>query len=153
MRQIKLAEGVFNKIVGTNRDVSSYDHFINIEKTVGSSPNIASHMKEYKAMVKRYRPKFEKLASLEEIIILYRIRENRDIQLSTQREYIYARQACPRSDIRNQDIRLCVANTEFYDMSTYETNPDLIQKADKKVCDVLDELIREKEKQFLIYPN
>ena len=142
MRQIKLAEGVFNKIVGTNRDVSSYDHFINIEKTVGSSPNIASHMKQYKSMVKRYRSKFEKLASLEEINILYRIRENRDIQLSTQREYI-----------RNQDIRLCVANTEFYDMSTYETNPELIEKADKKVCDVLDELIKEKEKQFLIYSN
>jgi ribosome recycling factor len=38
-------------------------------------------------------------------------------------------------------------------MSTYETNPELIQKADKKVCDVLDELIKEKEKQFLIYSN
>jgi hypothetical protein len=101
-------------------------------------------------MITRHKAKIRKFADTEELIMLHRIRNNRAIQLSVQREYVYARQFCPRNDTRNQDIRICIANTEFHDVTDLDNNPALMEIADKKVCKALDEIINEREKQYVL---
>jgi hypothetical protein len=83
---------------------------------------------------------------MEDQIMLHRIREKLDIQLSTQREYVYARQACPRNDTRNQDIRICLAKTEFHDVNNLQSDVVLMDKAKKKITEIIDDIIYEKER-------
>ena len=145
MRTIRLAEGVFNKIVGTDREISPYERFMNVEKTITHDPKNKPLLNRYRELVTSNVDVVQELAHLEDLIILRRIRSNRDIQLSTQRDYVYARQACPRSDTKNQDIRICVARVEPYDVNNLEGNVELMERADQIVCEYLDDLIKEKE--------
>jgi hypothetical protein len=89
---------------------------------------------------------------MEEIVMLHRIRENMDIQLSTQREYVYARQFCPRTDTKNQDIRICVSKTEFHDINNLDSDKELVTKAESKIREILDGLIFEKERMYYARP-
>jgi hypothetical protein len=148
MKVYKLTDGVFSRIVGDRRQISDYDRFINLEKDLDPNPSTLPYLKKYKSMVTRHKAKFKEMATLEDLIMLHRIRQNRDIQLSVQREYIYARQPCPRTETKNQDLRLCIANAEFYDIENLSGNKDLMDLADNKICKALDELIYEKEKEY-----
>ena len=150
MKVNRLADGVFSRIVGDKREISAYDRFMNLEKDIETNPRTTPYLKVYKDMVTRHKAKIKKMADTEELIMLHRIRSNRSIQLSVQREYVYARQFCPRNDTRNQDIRICIANTEFHDITDLENNPVLMDIADKKVCKALDEIIAEREKDYVL---
>lgn len=144
MRQIRLAEGVFNKITGSNFDVPDYDRFLKLPSTVRTCSNVASHISQWKKLLTKVKPDIEHMSHLEDLIILYRIRENRDIQLYVQREYIYVRVAVPRSDTKNQDFRVIVDKIEFYDRENYMNDPTLLQRADEVILRNLDSLIEEK---------
>jgi hypothetical protein len=146
MKVNKLADGVFSRIVGNTREISSYDRFMNVEDTISSNEGVKKHLVPYKELISKNKSIFQKLAQYEDLIMLYRIRENLDIQLSTQREYVYARQSCPRSDTRNQDIRICIAKTEFHDVNNLQSDVVLMEKASKKIRDQIDGLIYEKER-------
>jgi hypothetical protein len=144
MRQIRLAEGVFNKITGNNYSVPDYERFLKLPATVRTCANVASHIGTWKRILNKVKPDIEHMSHLEDLIILYRIRENREIQLYVQREYIYVRVAVPRNDTKNQDFRLIVDKIEFYNTEDYMTNPTVLAKADEIICKNLDALIEEK---------
>jgi hypothetical protein len=144
MRQIRLAEGVFNKITGSNYDIPDYERFLKIDSTVRTCANVASHITQWKKLLTKVKPDIEHMSHLEDLIILYRIRENREIQLYVQREYIYVRVAVPRNDTKNQDFRVIVDKIEFYNTEDYMHNPTLLARADEIVCRNLDNLIEEK---------
>ena len=86
MKVNRLADGVFSRIVGNSREISSYDRFMNLESEITSSEGVSKHLSPYKELVNKNKSIFQKLAQYEDLIMLYRIRENLDIQLSTQRE-------------------------------------------------------------------
>lgn len=146
MRKIRLDDGVFNRIVGSDREHSSVNQFINVQKTIAGDNKVKKVLNHYKKMATDNVKLFENLSHLEDLIILYRIRANRDIQLYTQREYVYARQACPR-DTKNRDIRVCVGRMDAFGVTEENLlqNKELTNKADEIVCEYLDQLISEKE--------
>ena len=149
MKVNRLADGAFSKIVGNSREISNYDRFINLQGTLKTEDKKTStYLKKYKALVEKNKGIIQQLADLEELIMLYRIKDNLDIQYSTQREYVYARQFCPRTDTRNQDIRICVSKTEFHDVNNLEKDKLLVEKTENKIKEQLLELIHEREQKI-----
>jgi hypothetical protein len=145
MRRIRLDDGVFNKMVATDREISTYDRFINAQKGLHTDTKVSNALDIYKKLIGENSKTFEDLSHLEDLIILLRIRSNRDVQLYIQREYVYARQSCPR-DTKNRDIRVCVGRVDSYPPSeNLLENKEIIEKAEAIVCDYLDQLIEEKE--------
>jgi hypothetical protein len=97
---------------------------------------------------------FEKLASLEEIIIQMRIREDlSDIKLTQVREYIYARTPFYRKDKKSKDVRVIVDKVEFHPESDGNLeillgNKDFMEKAKNKLAQAMDLEILENIKTF-----
>ncbi len=134
----KTIEGVFIDIVGSKSELSSYDQFINH----GDGKKYSKELKEltglYKNLITESKLTFEKLASLEEIIIQMRIREDlSDIKLTQVREYIYARTPFYRKDKKSKDVRVIVDKIEFHPESDGNLeilfgNKDFMEKAKAK---------------------
>lgn len=152
MKVNRLADGVFTRIVGNSREISSYDRFNNLESEINSSEKGSKMLSEYMETVNKNKNLFQKLSQMEELVMLYRIRENLDIQLSTQREYVYARQYCPRTDTQNQDIRICISKTDFHDIKNLENDKELVSKAESKIKEIIDGIIFEKERMYYSRP-
>jgi hypothetical protein len=148
MKVNRLADGVFSRIVGNSREINSYDRFMNIQSELKSDKKVLTYLKQYKTLIEKNKETIQKLANLEEIIMLYRIKDNLDIQYSTQREYVYARQFCPRTDTRNQDIRICVSKTEYHDVNNLEKDKLLVEKTEDKVREQIMELLQDKESKL-----
>jgi len=111
----KTIEGVFIDIVGSSSELSSYDQFINHGDGKKYSKELEELTALYKKEVTKSKVMFEKLASLEEIIIQMRIREDlSDIKLTQVREYIYARTPFYRKDKKSKDVRVIVDKVEFH---------------------------------------
>ncbi len=111
----KTIEGVFIDIVGSSSELSSYDQFINHGDGKKYSKELEELTALYKKEVTKSKVMFEKLASLEEIIIQMRIREDlSDIKLTQVREYIYARTPFYRKDKKSKDVRVIVDKIEFH---------------------------------------
>ena len=146
MKVNRLADGVFTRIVGNSREISSYDRFNNLEADIKSSVKGKKKLKEYMDLVNKNKNLFQKLSQVEELVMLYRIRENMDIQLSTQREYVYARQYCPRTDTQNQDIRICISKTSDHNVKNLHGDKALVLKAETKIKEIIDGIIFEKER-------
>ena len=146
MRKIRLDDGVFNRMVGTDREISSYERFINLQKGINGDKKVNRYLKMYKTLVEENVNLFGTLASLEDMITLRRIQNNLDIQLYVQREYIYARQACPR-DTKNRDIRVCVGRVDSYSNSNDDVlhNPKVMERAEYIIHNHLNDLIIEIE--------
>ena len=149
MRKIRFNDGVFNRIIASDREFSGYDRFINTQKGIRSDRRTEELVNVYKEMTHDHGKTFEQLAHLEDLIILYRIKLNLDVELYIQshkgRDYIYARQACPR-DTKNKDIRVCVGRSDIYpkDVNPLES-AEVLEKAEGIVVQYINELIREKE--------
>lgn len=145
MKVNRLADGVFSRIVGSSREISGYDRFMNVQSELKSDKKVMSYLKQYKTLIEKNKETIQQLANLEEIIMLYRIKDNMDIQYSTQREYVYARQFCPRTDTKNQDIRICVSKTQYHDVNNLEKDVELVSKTEEKIREQILELIQDKE--------
>lgn len=106
----KSIEGVFTDIVGTVKQLSSYDVFIGDAKN--ASRTLKPFLETYRKSIIKNKSEFEKLAKLEEIIMQIRSRDEiNDIKLSLVREYIYARCSFYRSGKKIKDIRVVADNT------------------------------------------
>ncbi len=115
----KTIEGVFIDIVGSSSELSSYDQFINHGDGKKYSKELEELTALYKKEVTKSKVMFEKLASLEEIIIQMRIREDlSDIKLTQVREYIYARTPFYRKDFNGHKDQLFLRHHKFTDFST-----------------------------------
>jgi len=138
----KLTDGVFTGIVGNASEVSSYDRFINLKEDYATSKESNEFLKEYQTVITENKTVFDKLASLEEIIMQLRSRDNvcEDFKLSIVREYIYARTPFFRRDKGTKDIRVIVGLTEFYGEDTRNLmgNKEFVSKAASKLTDAMD---------------
>lgn len=150
----KTIDGVFIDIVGTPEEISSYEQFLNQGKDLKSSKSLKNVTKVYEKAVKDNKDLFEKLASLEEIIMQMRIRENLSgIKLSLVREYIYARVPFYRVGKKSKDVRVIVDKVDMYpgseeNLNILSGNKDFMERAKTKLLEVIDEEINENLKKY-----
>ena len=151
----KSTEGVFVDIVGDESTISAYDLFIKTEAQV--SKDLKPFVDQYKSIVTKNKPEYERLAALEEIIMQIRAKQDlSDIKLSLVREYIYAR--CPfyRRNKTAKEIRVIVDNIEFWnnDIDKLYDNKDFMEKARTKIAKAMENETRENIQVFkTLYPK
>jgi hypothetical protein len=118
----KTTSGVFTNIVGNENEFPAYDTFVKIQDGLNKpSKDLKGLITEYKSYVTNNKVMFEKMASLEDLIMQMRTRDNlnpKEIKFNVVREYIYARLPFHRLDKEAKDIRVIVGLTEFYGTNT-----------------------------------
>ena len=145
----KTIDGVFIDIVGTEDEISSYERFLNQSKNLRTSKELKNVTRLYEKMVKDNKDRFEKLASLEEIIMQMRIRENlTGIKLSLVREYVYARVPFYRVGKKSKDVRVIVNKVDLYpgaeeNLDILSGNKEFMSKAKTKLLEAIDMEIAE----------
>jgi hypothetical protein len=145
----KTIEGVFTNIVGTSSEISTYNQFINQGEDLNISKELQDLTETYVKLVNESKNTFEQLASLEEIIMQMRIKENLDdIKLSLVREYIYARTPFYRKDKKAKDVRVIVDKIEFHpqvgtDVTILIGNEEFMARAKEKLVHSMDSEIKE----------
>lgn len=145
----KTIEGVFTNIVGTSSEISTYNQFINQGEDLNISKELQDLTDTYVKLVNDHKNTFEQLASLEEIIMQMRIKENLDdIKLSLVREYIYARTPFYRKDKKAKDVRVIVDKIEFHpevgtNIEILIGNEDFMERAKEKLVTAMDTEIKE----------
>ena len=145
----KTIEGVFTNIVGTSSEISTYNQFINQGEDLNISKELQDLTDTYVKLVNEHKNTFEQLASLEEIIMQMRIKENLDdIKLSLVREYIYARTPFYRKDKKAKDVRVIVDKIEFHpevgtNIEILIGNEDFMARAKEKLTSAMDSEIKE----------
>lgn len=145
----KTIEGVFTNIVGTSSEISTYNQFINQGEDLNISKELQDLTDTYVKLVNESKNTFEQLASLEEIIMQMRIKENLDdIKLSLVREYIYARTPFYRKDKKAKDVRVIVDKIEFHpqvgtDVTILIGNEEFMARAKEKLVHSMDSEIKE----------
>jgi hypothetical protein len=144
----KTIEGVFIDIVGNSSKLSGYDQFLN-QGTDKSSRELNKLTNDYKSLIVENKEIFEQLASLEEVIMQLRIRENLDdIKLSQVREYVYARTPFYRKDKVAKDVRVIVDKIEFHpegeeNLDNLFSKKSFMDKAKYKLAQAMDNEIKE----------
>jgi hypothetical protein len=144
----KTIEGVFIDIVGNSSKLSGYDQFLN-QGNDNPSRELNKLTNDYKSLIVGHKEIFEQLASLEEVIMQLRIRENLDdIKLSQVREYVYARTPFYRKDKVAKDVRVIVDKMEFHpegdgNIDILLGKKDFMEKAKYKLAQAMDNEIEE----------
>ena len=140
----KLTEGVFAEMVGTSKEISKYDEFVN--NIDPKSKNLKNLRKDYENMTGSNKNLFNKLAKLEETILQIRAKESMMtghtelIKLSLVREYLYARYPFYRKGMTTKDIRVIVDKSEFWGENTdiLIKNKEFMSKAIEKLEKAMD---------------
>ena len=140
----KLTEGVFAEMVGTSKEISKYDEFVN--NIDPKSKNLKNLRKDYEIMTGSNKNLFNKLSKLEETILQIRAKEsmmtghNDLIKLSLVREYLYARYPFYRKGMTTKDIRVIVDKSEFWgeDLNILMKNKEFMSKAIEKLQRAMD---------------
>lgn len=104
---------------------------------------------QYEEEAQKIEKTIQKLALMEEIIMMARARENiSNVRLFTIRTYIYARATCYRADTINQEIRAIVGstNTDGTDMESLSNTREFMDNAIKKLKNSITDMIEEKTK-------
>jgi glutamyl-tRNA reductase len=134
-------DGVFTDLVEVGQ-VPSYEKFINYGNDIKPSRELKKITTEYKNLTKMFGPTVEKLATMEEIIMQMRSKENIDeIRLSIVRDYLYARCSFYRRGKLSKDIRVIVDKAEFWEDKTVEElllNKEFMEKATSKLTKAMD---------------
>lgn len=145
----KTIDGAFIDMVGTPTELSLYNQFIKQGDEKKISKELMGLTEIYEKLIIKHKSTFELLASLEEIIIQMRIRENLDVIKITQvREYLYVRTPFYRKDKKSKDIRVLVDNLEFYpeingDINKLHGNESFMNKSKTKLILAMDNEIEE----------
>jgi phosphoenolpyruvate carboxylase len=145
----KTIDGAFIDLVGTPNELSLYNQFIKQGDEKIISKELTGLTEIYGKLILNHKSTFELLASLEEIIIQMRIRENLDVIKITQvREYLYVRTPFYRKDKKSKDIRVLVDNLEFYpeingDINKLYDNESFMNKSKIKLMASMDNEIEE----------
>lgn len=134
-------DGVFTDLVEVGQ-VPSYEKFINYGNDIKPSKELKKLTTEYRNLTKMFGPTVEKLATMEEIIMQLRSKENIDeIKLSVVRDYLYARCSFYRRGKLSKDIRVIVDKCEFWEEKTVEElllNKEFMEKATSKLTKAMD---------------
>ena len=140
----KLTEGVFAEMVGTSKEISKYDEFVN--NIDSKSKSLKNLRRDYENMTGSNKNLFNKLAKLEETILQIRAKESMMtgqtdlIKLSLVREYLYARYPFYRKGMTTKDIRVIVDKSEFWgeDLNILVKNKEFMSKAIDKLCKAME---------------
>lgn len=140
----KLTEGVFAEMVGTSKEISKYDEFVN--NIDPKSKSLKNLRKDYENMTGSNKNLFNKLAKLEETILQIRAKESMMtgqtdlIKLSLVREYLYARYPFYRKGMTTKDIRVIVDKSEFWgeDLNILVKNKEFMSKAIDKLSKAME---------------
>jgi hypothetical protein len=134
-------DGVFTDLVEVGQ-VPSYEKFINYGNDIKPSRELKKITTEYKNLVKVFGPTVENLATMEEIIMQMRSKENIDeIRLSIVRDYLYARCSFFRRGKLSKDIRVIVDKAEFWEEKTVDElllNKEFMDKATSKLTKAME---------------
>lgn len=143
----KFTDGVFTDIVASNKRVSEFEIFINVQDTLKKPKgDLKQFLSEYTKLTKQNTVTINRLASLEDVIMQIRTKENlssNDIKLNVVREYIYARTTFHRKDTTTDDIRVIVGQTNEYgtDVNILSGNKTFMELAKNKLTSAMDEII------------
>lgn len=153
MKVKSITNGVFTN-VNKGNIFKTYAKFAQLEETLGleTSEDVKDLISIYEADAAKIEPAIQKLALMEDIIMLMRARNNiSNVRIFTIRTYIYARATCYRSDTINQEIRAIVGNTTTNgdDLTELASNKEFMDNAILKLKNSITELIVEKTKKLV----
>lgn len=148
----KTTSGVFTGIVGNENEIPAYDTFVKIQDGLNKpSKDLKSLITEYKSFISNNKVMFERMATLEDLIMQIRTRDNlnpTEVKFNVVRDYIYARLPFHRLDKEAKDIRVIVGLTEFYgtNTDTLYDNKEFMDKTVTKLKDAMTSIINNKLK-------
>jgi len=144
IKKEKHVHGVFTEIVGTPKEISQYDLFLNTGPKDGSV-DLLKYTDLYKTIVVKWKSQFETVALLEEVILQLRSKENiKEIKLSMVKdEYIYARTPFYRRGGSTKDIRVIVGKTNIDgdDLNLLAKDVEFMEKSKRKLSTAMDKVI------------
>lgn len=151
-KQIKHVNGVFTQVVGTDKELSQFELFLNQspDKMSGELNDFTDY---YKQVVTKWKSQFDTVALLEEIILQLRAKENiSEIKLSVIRdEYIYARSPFFRRGGSTKDIRVIVGKTDIDgdDVDMLSKDLTFMKRAHEKIMVAMDSVIAENKNLYV----
>lgn len=150
-KQVKHVNGVFTEIVGTTKQLSQFEQFLNMDPK-NSSDELKKMTGTYRNIVTQWKTQFDTVALLEETILQLRSKENiTEIKLSIVRnEYIYARAPFYRRGGSTKDIRVIVGKTDIDgdDLNRLERNLEFMEKSKRKIQVAMDKIISENKNEL-----
>lgn len=144
IKKEKHVHGVFTEIVGTPKEISQYDLFLNTGPKT-ESQDLTKYTDLYRNIVTKWKTQFETVALLEEVILQLRSKENiKEIKLSlVKEEYIYARTPFYRRGGSTKDIRVIVGKTDIDgdDLNVLAKDVEFMERAKRKLSTAMDKTI------------
>lgn len=144
MEKQHFIQGVFTDIVGTQKELSMFEQFLQGSPT-DMSPELTKLTATYRSVVTKWKSQFDTVAVLEETILQLRSRENMyDIKLSLVKgEYIYARAPFFRRVGTTKDLRVIVGRTDIDgdDLEALTKDLKFMERAKRKLGVAMDKII------------
>ena len=151
MNKLKHVNGVFTEMVGTQKQLSQFEQFLNMDPKE-SSDELKRLTYTYRNIVTKWKSNFDSAALLEETILQLRAKENiTEIKLSIVRdEYIYARSPFYRRGGSTKDIRVIVGKTDIdgEDLNRLSKNIQFMERAKRKIQVAMDKIIAENKNEL-----
>jgi hypothetical protein len=151
MNKLKHVNGVFTEMVGTQKQLSQFEQFLNMNPKE-SSDELKRLTYTYRNIVTKWKSNFDSAALLEETILQLRAKENiTEIKLSIVRdEYIYARSPFYRRGGSTKDIRVIVGKTDIdgEDLNRLSKNIQFMERAKRKIQVAMDKIIAENKNEL-----
>jgi len=150
-KKTKHVHGVLTEVVGTNKELSEFERFLNLSPP-SPSDDLTKLTQTYRNSYTKIKPTIDKLALLEEIILQLRSKENlQEIKLSIVRDdYIYARSPFYRKGGSTKDLRVIVGKIEIdgKDLKKLSMDFGFMDRASKGIVKAMNKIIEENKEEL-----